>query len=236
MKALVISPTYNERKNIREFLNQVRNAVDADILIVDDSSPDGTGDFIKEQQEKDSKLFLIEREGKLGLGTAYITGFKWALKNGYDRIVQIDADLSHNPAVIPDLIAACDEYDLVIGSRYTEGVNVVNWPMRRLLLSFCANIYAKFITGVPIYDVTGGYKCWKRKVLETLDLDNITSEGYSFQIEMNFLTWVKKFKITEIPIIFVDRTVGESKMSKKIIYEAVRMVPLLKLRKIFRKV
>lgn len=236
MKPLVISPTYNERKNIKEFLNQVRNAIDADILIVDDNSPDGTGAYIKERQNDDDGLFIIERAGKLGLGTAYTTGFKWALENGYEYIVQIDADLSHNPADIPELVEAAQEFDLVIGSRYTQGVNVVNWPMRRLLLSFFANVYAKIITGVPVRDVTGGFKCWNRRVLESLDLDNITSEGYSFQIEMNFLSWLKGFKIKEIPIIFVDRTVGESKMSKKIIYEAVRMVPILKLRKLFRKI
>ena len=237
MKTLVISPTYNERKNILELINQVHShAPAADLLIVDDNSPDGTGSFVKNLQAEDKHLFLIERPGKMGLGTAYISGFKWALERDYEAIVQIDADLSHNPKDIPRLVKAAETDDLIIGSRYVTGVNVVNWPISRLLLSFCANVYARLITGVPVKDLTGGFKCFRRKVLEVLDLDQIHSEGYSFQIEMNFLSWVKGYSLREIQIIFNDRTVGESKMSKKIIFEAVRMVPLLKIRKILKKV
>lgn len=236
MKTLVISPTYNEHKNILELIKQVREVGgDPDILIVDDNSPDGTADLVKSLMKKDKRLFIIEREGKLGLGTAYTTGFKWAMEKGYDRVVQIDADLSHNPADIPRLVEASKEADLVIGSRYINGVNVMNWPLRRLILSSFANIYAGAVTGLPVKDATGGFKCFNTKVLKSIDLAKIKSEGYSFQIEMNFITWCKGFRISEIPIVFNDRTVGESKMSKKIIFEAVKMVPILKWRKITKQ-
>jgi dolichol-phosphate mannosyltransferase len=235
MKPIAISPTYNERKNISELISRVFSSYDGiDILIVDDNSPDGTAHVVKEIIQKDKRVHILERSGKLGLGTAYCAGFQWALENGYDRIIQIDADMSHNPDDIVHLLAESINSDVVIGSRYINGVNVVNWPLRRLILSYAANLYARILTGLPVKDATGGFKCFRGRVLETIDLSKITSEGYSFQIEMNFISWVKGFKITEIPIIFSDRTVGKSKMSKKIIFEAIYMVPLLKLRKIFR--
>lgn len=237
MKTLIITPTYNESKNITVLVEKLRLAnSDAHILIIDDNSPDGTAEIVKNIMKNQSDIYLIEREGKLGLGTAYCTGFKWALERGYDRIVQIDADLSHNPKDIPRLLAASEKYDLILGSRYKTGVNVVHWPMRRLLLSFFANIYAKIITGLPVKDATGGFKCYRREVLESFDLTQIKSEGYSFQIESTFLAWRKGFSIQEIPIIFNDRTVGQSKMTRKIIYEAVWVVIKLRLRRIFGKV
>ncbi len=236
MKSIIITPTYNERKNIDELIRQIYESnPNIHILFVDDNSPDGTGEYIRELMEKDKKIFIIQRSGKLGLGTAYCKGFQWALDKDYDRMIQMDADLSHNPADIPRLIEASEENDLVIGSRYISGINVVNWPMRRLILSYLANVYARFVIGLPIKDGTGGFKCFKREVLEDIDLSGIKSEGYSFQIEMNFLAWVKKFTIKEIPIIFNDRTVGESKMSKRIVREAIWMVPKLRLKKIFKR-
>ncbi|MDB3868622.1 polyprenol monophosphomannose synthase [Candidatus Marinimicrobia bacterium] len=234
MKSIAISPTYNEKKNISELIYRVLGSnEDIEILIVDDNSPDGTADVVKSLMHNNSKIHLYERSGKLGLGTAYCAGFKWALDRGFDRIIQIDADMSHNPDDIGSLLAESKTSDVVIGSRYINGVNVVNWPLRRLILSYAANLYAQIITGLPIKDATGGFKCFRARVLESIDLSNISSEGYSFQIEMNFISWVKGFKVKEIPIIFSDRTIGESKMSRSIIFEAIYMVPLLKLKKIF---
>ncbi len=235
MKILAITPTYNESKNIRELISAILQYVeDIHILVIDDNSPDGTARIVKELQTTNSNIHLIEREGKLGLGTAYIKGFNWALENGYDKIIQIDADMSHNPADIPRMIEASNENHLVIGSRYVSGINVVNWPLRRLILSYMANVYARIITGLPINDATAGFKCFDKEVLNTIPLKKIVSEGYSFQIEVNFFAWINKFKIKEIPVIFVDRTIGESKMSRKIIFEAIWMVPKLKLKKLFR--
>ena len=234
MKPIAISPTYNEKKNINELIQRVLASYDGiEILIVDDNSPDGTSDAVKSLMQNNPKIHILERSGKLGLGTAYCAGFKWALEKGYNRIIQIDADMSHNPDDIGSLLVESDTSDVVIGSRYVNGVNVVNWPLRRLILSYGANFYAQIITGLPIKDSTGGFKCFRSRVLESIDLSKITSEGYSFQIEMNFISWSKGFKIKEIPIIFADRTVGESKMSRGIILEAIYMVPLLKLRKLF---
>jgi len=235
LKPIAISPTYNEKKNISELISRVLSSyAGIEILVIDDNSPDGTAQVVKEIMKKDQRVHILERPEKLGLGTAYCAGFKWALEKGYDRIIQIDADMSHNPDDIVPLLAESKNYDVVIGSRYVNGVNVVNWPLRRLILSYAANLYAQIITGLPIKDATGGFKCFRSTVLETIDLSKITSEGYSFQIEMNFISWVKGFKIKEIPIIFSDRTVGESKMSKGIILEAIYMVPLLKFRQLFR--
>ena len=235
MNTLVISPTYNEKKNINELIEKIFILnYSLHLLIVDDNSPDGTADIVKHAMENNDKIHLIEREKKLGLGTAYCRGFEYALQNGYDRIVQMDADLSHNPEDILRLIKSSETYDLVIGSRYQDGVNVINWPMSRLLLSYYANWYARLLTRVPIRDLTGGFKCFRSEVLEAIDIKNICSEGYSFQIEMNFLAYNRGFQLTEIPIVFTDRTVGESKMNMNIVYEAIWMVPKLLIRKIFR--
>ena len=234
MKTLVISPTYNERKNIKHLVDTVLdNYPDYDLLIIDDNSPDGTSDKVIDLQSKYKNLYLEIREKKLGLGTAYIYGFKWALDHNYDRIVQMDADLSHNPKDLPMLVEQLNENDLVIGSRYIKGISVVNWPLRRLMLSYGANTYSRIITGMPIMDGTGGFKAWKSEVLSDIDLDSVRSQGYSFQIEMNFRTWIKNYKIKEVPIIFSDRTIGQSKMYKKIVYEAIFMVWRLRIWKIF---
>ena len=235
MNILAISPTYNEKKNIAELINRITLiSTEIDLLIIDDNSPDGTADIVKSYMVENKHIFILEREKKLGLGTAYCEGFQWALDRGYDLIVQIDADLSHNPDDIPRMVEMSKSADLIIGSRYIDGVNVVNWPMRRLLLSYCANLYARIFIQFPIKDSTGGFKCFKRDVLESIDLSKIYSEGYSFQIEMNFLTWIKRFKILEIPIVFTDRTVGESKMNRAIVIEAILMVPKLFIKKIFK--
>ena len=235
MKILAISPTYNEKKNISELINRISQLpLEVDLLIVDDNSPDGTADIVKDIMIQNKNTHILERENKLGLGTAYCEGFHWALDRGYDLIVQIDADLSHNPDDILRMVEMSKSSDLVIGSRYIGGVNVINWPMRRLLLSYFANLYANFLIRFPIKDSTGGFKCFHRKVLESIDLKTINSQGYSFQIEMNFLVWVKGFKIKEIPIVFTDRTVGESKMNRGIVIEAIWMVPKLLVRKIFK--
>ena len=235
MKVLAISPTYNEKKNISELINRISKLpIDIDLLIIDDNSPDGTADIIKTIMSENKSIHLLEREKKLGLGTAYCEGFQWALERGYDLIVQIDADLSHNPDDILRMVEMSNSSDLVIGSRYIGGVNVINWPMRRLLLSYFANLYAKLLIQFPIKDSTGGFKCFQRKVLQSMDLKMINSQGYSFQIEINFLAWIKGFKIKEIPIIFTDRTVGESKMNRGIVIEAIWMVPKLLIRKIFK--
>ena len=237
MNTLVISPTYNERKNVQSLIELIlgKNS-NFHLLIVDDNSPDGTADKVKELQADYPNLHLEERPGKAGLGTAYIFGFKWALEHEYDRIVQMDADLSHDPNDVPRLVKLLDDYDLIVGSRYIEGVSVVNWPIRRLILSYGANFYSRIITGMPIKDSTGGFKAWRRKVLTEIDLNAVRSQGYSFQIEMNFRTWCKGFKIKEVPIIFIDRTIGESKMSKNIVYEAIFMVWRLRIWKLFKRV
>jgi len=233
-KTLVIIPTYNEMDNIPKLLPIVLSKDDSiNILIVDDNSKDGTAQYVIEQQKSNPRLHLLQREKKLGLGTAYIAGFRYALANGYDFIFEMDADFSHNPDEIPNFLNAIKENDLVLGSRYIDGVRVLNWPMRRLLLSFFASVYTRIITGMPVRDATGGFKCFRRKVLESIDLDKVQSNGYSFQIEMTFKAYKKGFKIKEIPIVFMDRVKGTSKMSKKIVYEAVFMVWKLRLRSIF---
>ena len=235
MKTLIISPTYNESKNISTLVKTVfsRNP-GAHLLIVDDSSPDGTAEIVKKLQLNYPNLFWEIRETKDGLGKAYLFGFKWALKKKYEIIVQMDADMSHHPKEIPDMINLLKENDLVIGSRYINGVSVINWPLKRLFLSFGANIYSRIITGMPIKDATGGFKAWSANVLKSIKLEDVRSSGYSFQIEMNFRTWHKGFKLVEHPIIFIDRTVGESKMSKSIMIEAVWIVWRLRLWRIFR--
>ena len=237
MTTLVISPTYNECKNVQSLIELILGKhPEFHLLIVDDSSPDGTANKVKELQADYSNLHLEERPTKDGLGTAYIYGFKWAIEREYDRIVQMDADLSHDPNDVPHLVNLLDEHDLIVGSRYVEGVSVVNWPIRRLMLSYGANLYSRVITGMPIKDSTGGFKAWRREVLEELNLNAVRSQGYSFQIEMNFRTWCKGFRIKEVPIIFVDRTIGESKMSKNIVYEAIFMVWRLRIWKYFNRI
>ena len=237
MTTLVISPTYNECKNVQSLIELILGKhPEFHLLIVDDSSPDGTANKVKELQADYSNLYLEERPAKDGLGTAYIYGFKWAIEREYDRIVQMDADLSHDPNDVPHLVNLLDKNDLIVGSRYVEGVSVVNWPIRRLMLSYGANLYSRIITGMPIKDSTGGFKAWRREVLEELDLNGVRSQGYSFQIEMNFRTWCKGFRIKEVPIIFVDRTIGESKMSKNIVYEAIFMVWRLRIWKYFNRI
>ena len=235
MNFLIITPTYNENANISTLISKIRDIdteVNLDILIIDDASPDGTASTIKEIMQSDSGLHLIEREGKNGLASAYCDGFKWAINNNYDYVIQMDADLSHSPNDVLKFIDKIDAYDIIIGSRYKTGVNVVNWPLRRLILSYFANIYARIFTGMNIYDLTSGYKCINIEALKVIDLDKVKSEGYSFQIEMNFIFSNKGFKLIEVPIIFHDRTVGESKMSKKIIFEAILKVPLFRIKKI----
>lgn len=225
-RALVIIPTFNERENVTRIIEAVL-ARDAslDVLIVDDASPDGTGQIVDGVAAENPRVHVLHRAGKLGLGTAYIAGFRWALERDYDLIFEMDADFSHNPDRLPKFLEAIRSADLVLGSRYQDGhVNVVNWPMSRLFLSYAANIYARAVTGLPIFDSTGGFKCFRRKVLETIDLNAIHSNGYAFQIEMTFRAWKAGFRVVEIPIVFVDRTTGESKMSKRIVREAVWMV------------
>ena len=234
MRTIVICPTFNEIKNIAKLIQKILDDNNYDLLVIDDNSPDGTSEKVKEYQKIYKNLFLEIRESKQGLGTAYIHGFNWAIQKGYDSVVQMDADLSHNPKDLSRLIKNLKNNDLVIGSRYVQGVSVVNWPIRRLILSYGANIYTKFITGMPINDGTGGFKAWKVSLLKKIKLDLIKSQGYSFQIEMNFWAWVLKAKIIEIPIIFVDRTIGESKMSRKIMIEAILVVLKLRFLKIFR--
>jgi dolichol-phosphate mannosyltransferase len=233
-KSLVIVPTYNELDNIPKLIPSILSQdVNVHILIVDDNSPDGTGRFVEEQSSKNNRIYLLKREKKMGLGTAYIAGFKYALKNDYDYIFEMDADFSHDPNEIKKFLIAIKEFDLVLGSRYIHGVRVLNWPMRRLLLSFFASVYTRLITGLPVRDATGGYKCFRRKVLEAINLDHVKSNGYSFQIEMTFKAYAKGFKIKEIPIVFIDRVIGKSKMSRKIVREAVTMVWKLRIQKLF---
>ncbi len=225
-KKLVIIPTYNERENIQQVLDIVfeLSIPDLDVLVIDDNSPDGTAELVKAYQKKNPHVHLLERPGKLGLGTAYIQGFQYALEHGYDFIFEMDADLSHDPRDIPRFLEAIADADVVIGSRYLRGVNVINWPLRRLFLSVMANKYTKFVTGLPLEDSTGGYKCFRRRVLEAIPLDKIRSNGYAFQIELNFKAWKRGFRLKEIPIIFYDRTAGKSKMSRTIILEAAILV------------
>ncbi|WP_312321625.1 polyprenol monophosphomannose synthase [Soonwooa sp.] len=237
MKKLVIIPTYNEKENIARIIAAVM-ALDGDfeVLVVDDSSPDGTADIVKSLQgQYPEKLHLTIRKIKDGLGKAYIHGFRWALDNSYDYIFEMDADFSHNPNDLPKLYEACLDADMTIGSRYSKGVNVVNWPMSRVLLSYFASKYVRFILGIPVHDTTAGFVCFSRKVLEGIGLDNVKLKGYGFQVEMKFRAFKKGYKIKEVPIIFTDRTEGESKMNGGIIKEAVFGVLDLKLKSIFGK-
>ncbi|MDZ7315689.1 MAG: polyprenol monophosphomannose synthase [candidate division KSB1 bacterium] len=237
MKVLIIVPTFNERENIERLLSTLLalpvNGLE--VLVVDDASPDGTGQIVEAIAEKEPRVHLIRRPGKMGLGSAYIAGFRYGLANHFDLIFEMDADFSHDPHEIPKMIRAADNYDVVVGSRYLHGITVVNWPLKRLLLSMVANLYTRLITGLPVEDCTAGFVCYHRRVLESINLDRIISDGYSFQIEMKFRAWKFGFRIGEVPIIFVDRHLGVSKMSKRIVYEAVWMVWRLKILSILHK-
>ncbi|MCX7735125.1 MAG: polyprenol monophosphomannose synthase [Candidatus Kapabacteria bacterium] len=235
-KSIIVIPTYNEVDNISRLIDTIFNIKsDIDILIVDDNSPDGTAEVVSKMMIKDSRIHLIRRPGKMGLGTAYCDGFKYALDKGFEFIFEMDADFSHNPEDIPRFLETIHDYDLVIGSRYVSGVNVVNWPLKRLILSYGANLYTRIITGMPVYDATGGFKCFRAEALKKIDLNKIKSNGYGFQIEMNFRLWKSGARLKEIPIIFIDRRSGVSKMNKKIIYEAIFLVWKLKILSIFSK-
>lgn len=235
MRNLVLIPTYNERENVSAMVDKVFSLpVDFDILVIDDGSPDGTADIVRERQKDyPDRLHLLCRKGKLGLGTAYLAGFRWGLERDYDYIIEMDCDFSHNPEDLPRLVAAAEEgADVVIGSRYVQGVNVVNWPMSRLLMSYCASIYVRTVTGMPVHDATAGFVCYSRRVLERMDLDKVEMKGYGFQIEMKYSAWKLGFKIREVSIIFIDRVLGQSKMSSSIFGEAFFGVMKLRLRKI----
>ena len=235
--SLIIIPTYNEKENIERILRKVFSLQKAfHVLIVDDSSPDGTANIVKQLQNEFNGLHIQERTGKLGLGTAYIHGFKWALQKEYQFIFEMDADFSHDPNDLERLYAACNkDGDVAVGSRYIQGVNIVNWPMSRLLMSYFASKYVKFITGLPIHDSTAGFKCYRREVLENINFDKIQFVGYAFQIEMKFKAWEYGFKVMEVPVIFTDRTEGVSKMSSDIFFEAFIGVIQMKMKSWFRK-
>ncbi|TAK53707.1 MAG: polyprenol monophosphomannose synthase, partial [Bacteroidetes bacterium] len=233
-KILVVTPTYNEAENIEHFIDEVLSKdTRLEILIIDDNSPDGTAGIIKRLQLNNKRIHLLERPRKMGLGTAYVAGFKQALAQGYDAVFEMDADFSHDPKEIPEFLKKIETCDLVIGSRYVGGVRVLNWPIRRLMLSYGASVYTRVVTGLPIKDTTAGFKCFRRSVLEAINLDKVHSNGYAFQIEMSFKAWKKGFTLCEHPIVFMDRRSGVSKMSKKIVYEAVFMVWKLKLQSVF---
>jgi len=231
---LVIIPTYNESDNILRIIPEVLGqSAQIDVLVVDDGSPDGTAAKVRDMMTRYPRVRLIERAGKLGLGSAYVEGFRYALKHAYEFIFEMDADFSHDPKDIPRFVEKMAEYDVVVGSRYVGGVRILNWPIRRLMLSYSANLYSRVMTGLRLQDATGGYKCYRRKVLETIDLSRIRSTGYAFQIETSFRAWKKGFRLFEIPIVFVDRQVGNSKMSRAIVYEAFFLLWTLRLRSLF---
>jgi dolichol-phosphate mannosyltransferase len=235
--SLVIIPTYNEKENIERIIRTTFSLEkEYHVLVVDDGSPDGTAQIIKELQKEFKGLFIEERKGKLGLGTAYIHGFKWVLERDYDFVFEMDADFSHNPNDLIRLYEACsNNADVAVGSRYVQGVNIVNWPMSRLLMSYFASKYVKLVTGLPIQDSTAGFMCFKRSVLEIINLDKIDFVGYAFQIEMKFKSWKSGFKIAEVPVIFTDRTEGNSKMSSDIFFEAFIGVVQMKIKSWFTK-
>ena len=225
-RALVIIPTYNERRNIERIVELVlAQDVRLETLVVDDNSPDGTGEIVDRIASSNPRVHALHRQGKLGLGTAYVAGFSWALEHSYDLIFEMDADFSHDPAHLPQFLRAIEGADLVLGSRYRNGkVTVVNWPISRLMLSYAANMYARAVTGLRLWDSTGGFKCFRREVLQSIDLSQVRSNGYAFQIELSFRAWKRGYRIVEIPIVFTDRTEGESKMNTGIIWEAIFMV------------
>jgi dolichol-phosphate mannosyltransferase len=230
VKTLIIVPTYNERENVVALLERIFAFVPgAHVLIVDDNSPDGTGAIADQSAAEDPRVHVMHREGKQGLGSAYVAGFRYALDRDYEAVFEMDADFSHNPESLPVFLGELENADLVLGSRYLNGVTVVNWPIKRLILSYSANVYSRVITGMRVKDLTGGFKCFRRRVLESIDWSRVRSDGYAFQIEITFKAWRKGFRIREIPIMFVDRKAGESKMSRRIVYEAAWMVWRLRL-------
>ncbi len=234
MKSLVIVPTYNEADNIRQLVPRVlEQDPGVEVLVVDDNSTDGTGRLVEEMRATEPRLHVLNRPRKMGLGTAYVDGFRFALERDYDNVFEMDADFSHDPDAIPAFLEEIQEADLVIGSRYLNGVTVVNWPLSRLILSYGANVYTRVVTWMPLKDATGGFKCFRRATLEKIDLDRVTSDGYGFQIEMNFKVWRRGLRIREIPILFVDRRVGVSKMNKRIVWEAMWLVWKLRVRDLF---
>ena len=234
-RVLVVVPTYNERVNVPLIVPAILGQDPRiDVLVVDDSSPDGTGELADQLAAENPRVHVLHRSQKEGLGKAYIAGFRWALDHGYDLIFEMDADFSHDPRFLPAFLDAVQDADLVIGSRYKTGVNVINWPISRLLLSLGANQYARIVTGLPLADSTGGFKCFRRRVLEAIPLERVRSNGYAFQIEMSYLAWRKGFRLKEIPIVFTDRVEGQSKMNRKIVREAVWMVWWLRLRSLGR--
>jgi dolichol-phosphate mannosyltransferase len=236
-RLLVVVPTYNERVNLPLVVPAILHQDPRfEVLVVDDNSPDGTGQLADELAASTPRVHVMHRAGKSGLGKAYVAGFQWALERNYDLIFEMDADFSHDPKFLGDLVRAINEADVVIGSRYRTGVNVINWPISRLLLSIGANQYARWITGLPLADSTGGFKCFRREVLQSIDLDKVRSNGYSFQIEMSFRAWKKGFRLKEIPIVFTDRVEGQSKMNKRIMREAIWMVWWLRLQSIFGRI
>ncbi len=236
MKTIVVVPTYNERDNVAALAASVLvQHPDIHILFVDDNSPDGTGRIIDDLASENNRIHVLHREGKLGLGSAYREGFKAALAMGADYIMEMDADFSHDPGSLPLFMSAIKESDLVIGSRYLNGVSVVNWPIRRLILSYFASVYTRWVTGLQLHDCTSGFKCFRRSTIESIDLDTVKSDGYSFQIEMNYRCMENGLKITEIPIVFIDRHAGSSKMSRRIVREAVFMVWKLRLQSLFSR-
>lgn len=237
-RALVLIPTYNEAENLAKLVPQVlEQDARIEVLVIDDNSPDGTGRIADELAASVSRIHVLHRPAKQGLGQAYLAGFRWALQRGYDYVFEMDADFSHDPEHLKQFLAAVESADLVLGSRYLHGrVTVVNWPIGRLLLSYFANVYARWVTGLSVWDLTGGFKCFRRHVLEAIDLEKVRSNGYAFQIEMSVRAWRRGFRITEIPIVFVDRTEGHSKMNRAIVREAVWMVPRLRLMRWFRRI
>ena len=237
IEKIVILPTYNERENVGAMLGRLMELpYGLHVLVVDDGSPDGTAEIVKEWMSREPRVHLLQRAGKLGLGSAYREGFRWALDRGAEYIFEMDCDFSHDPASLGEFLKHAETHDIVLGSRYLHGVTVVNWPLSRLILSYSANVYSRLVTGLPLKDATGGFKCFRRRALEAVRLDRVKSDGYAFQIEMSFKCWKKGFRIKEIPIIFVDRAAGVSKMNRRIILEAVFMVWRLRFADLFGRV
>lgn len=235
-ETLIIIPTYNEIDNIERMINTIFELYpEVSLLIIEDGSPDGTADVVKEYQKKFKNLFMIERTGKQGLATAYTTGFKWALDRSYNYVFEMDCDFSHDPKQVKDLLTEATQNELVIGSRYIDGIRIINWPFHRLLLSYLASIYTRFITNIPVHDTTGGFKCFSRKALESLNLDNVISKGYIFQLELNYKVWSQGLRVKEVPIIFYERRDGQSKMGGGIVFEALFAVLKLRILNIFGK-